>query len=157
MEIEFTIENDSNNIAKILTGYDGKGIILYSPLYGNVELIKVQTGASYPIICRAFYNNHIYQFSWDGRVDFADSECLLYPAKNQRDWSKFKAHKAQPFKFKPFDKVLVRDRDSMKWKCDLFSYSDFENQQYVCTGSAWRQCIPYECNKHLLGTTNKPE
>lgn len=144
-----------NNIAEILTGYDGKGIILYSPLYGNVELLGIQTDSLYPIVCRAFYNDDICQFSLDGRVNFANSECLLYPSKDQRDWNKFKEHKDKSHKFNPFDKVLVRNYDSARWKCELFSYTDVENRAYVCVGSSWRQCIPYEGNEHLLGTVNK--
>lgn len=155
MEIEI-IRNYTNNIAEILTGYDGKGIILYSPLYGNVELIEVRTGASYPIKCRAFYNNRIYLFAWDGRVDFADSECLLYPAKDQRDWSKFKAYKAKPHKFKPFDKVLVRDYDDCTWECDFFGHIK-EDNIYGCVSGSWKQCIPYEGNEHLLGTKKKQQ
>jgi hypothetical protein len=57
--------------------------------------------------------------------------------------------------FKPFDKVLVRDGNSLKWTADLFSYID---DGFVCTGGiACRQCIPYnDDTKHLLGTTDMP-
>lgn len=145
-----------NNIAEILTGYDGKGIILYSPLYGNVELLGIRTGALYPIICRVFKNDDICQFSSDGRVDFADSECLLYPSKDQRDWSKFKlCNKSanKKLQLKPFDKVLVRDSDNYEWSCDFFCKE--ESNIYYCMTSYWNQCIPYEGNEHLLGTVNK--
>lgn len=54
---------------------------------------------------------------------------------------------------KPFDRVLVRV--GQVWTADLFSH--MENDVYVCVGSFWRQCIPYEGNEHLLGTTEKPE
>ena len=54
--------------------------------------------------------------------------------------------------FKPFDKVLVRDGNSLKWTADLFSYID---DGFVCTGGiACRQCIPFDGNEHLLGTTD---
>ena len=58
---------------------------------------------------------------------------------------------------KPFDKVLVRDEDGQKWMCDIFSYYDDKNPRYPFCGvgrSNSKQCIPYEENKHLLGTTN---
>lgn len=158
MEIEFTIENDSNNIAKILTGYDGQGLILYSPLYGYMELIEVQTGASYPIKCKAFYNYHIYQFSWNGKVDFADSECMLFPSKEQRDWSKFKPCNKftnKKSQLKPFDKVLVRDSDNCEWSCDFFCKE--EDNIYYCMTSYWNQCVPYEGNEYLLDTTDNPK
>lgn len=51
--------------------------------------------------------------------------------------------------FKPFDKVLVRNSDRGRWRCDFFSYMR-DDGVYICVGSAWRQCIPYEPNDYLL-------
>lgn len=60
--------------------------------------------------------------------------------------------------FKPFDKVLVRDGEDMKWYCNFFSsYNDDIDYPYSCIDSSYRDCIPYEGNEHLLGTTNSPE
>lgn len=60
--------------------------------------------------------------------------------------------------FKPFDKVLVRDLENEEWKADFFSryYTDYR-YDYECVSGAYIQCIPYEGNEHLLGTTNKPK
>lgn len=58
--------------------------------------------------------------------------------------------------FKPFDKVLVRDYNDNEWKCDFFSNMN-EHGYYNCINSWWHQCIPYDGNEHLLGTTNDPE
>ena len=58
--------------------------------------------------------------------------------------------------FKAFDKVLTRDDDYDKWACDLFSHKEAEHP-YVCVGAYWEQCIPYEGNGHLLGTTDSPK
>ena len=57
--------------------------------------------------------------------------------------------------FKPFDKVLVRSCDELFWSCDLFSHVN--NDIYICIGGGWSQCISYEGNEHLVGTTNKPK
>lgn len=58
--------------------------------------------------------------------------------------------------FKPFDKVLCRDCDSDEWQCDLFSHiQDDAEYPYVTIGHMWGQCIPYEGNEYLLGTTKK--
>lgn len=54
--------------------------------------------------------------------------------------------------FKPFDKVLVRGNENYNWRVDLFSHS--EESYAFCIGGAWKYCIPYEGNEHLLGTTN---
>lgn len=53
--------------------------------------------------------------------------------------------------FEPFQKVLVRDLDDEAWSCDFFSHTD--KNWFVCAGTSWRQCIPYEGNEHLVGKT----
>ena len=57
---------------------------------------------------------------------------------------------------KPFDKVLVRDNNEQKWVISFFSNCNgLETCKYSCiNGSGYAQCIPYEGNEHLLGTTN---
>ena len=61
--------------------------------------------------------------------------------------------------FKPFDKVLVRDKDDEEWRTEIFSnyYKTVNGDPfYRCLVAAWEQCIPYEGNESLLGTSNKP-
>ena len=57
---------------------------------------------------------------------------------------------------KPFDKVLVRDSKSSKWRANLFSHKNV-NEPYYCVYASWNYCIPYEGNEHLLGTTKNVE
>ena len=59
--------------------------------------------------------------------------------------------------FKPYDKVLVRDKISENWKCDFFSHYDKERKYfpYMCVGDNYTCCIPYEGNEHLVGTTDE--
>lgn len=57
---------------------------------------------------------------------------------------------------KPFDKVLVRDSESDKWRANLFGYID-KDKYYHCVYANWVYCIPYEGNEHLLGTTKDVE
>ena len=63
------------------------------------------------------------------------------------------------FELKPFDKVLVRDKNTKVWVIDIFEkYEDsISGFCYNCMTSLWKQCIPYEGNEHLLGTANMPE
>ena len=57
--------------------------------------------------------------------------------------------------FKPFDKVLVRDSKSDKWRANLFGYID-KDEYYHCVYANWVYCIPYnEETAHLLGTTDE--
>ena len=58
---------------------------------------------------------------------------------------------------KPFDKVLVRDTKEQVWVADLFSHMinrPFGGYTFACVGHYPSQCIPYEGNEHLLGTTD---
>lgn len=61
--------------------------------------------------------------------------------------------------FKPFDKVLVRDGDDEKWKPQIFScyVKDGIHIYYTLAEDSYAQCIPYEGNEHLAGTTDKPD
>lgn len=57
---------------------------------------------------------------------------------------------------KPFDKVLIRDINAERWKASFFSYKE-ESHYVSIEGRCWMQCIPYEGNEHLLGTTEDVE
>lgn len=58
---------------------------------------------------------------------------------------------------KPKDWVLVRDNDNKKWKLSIFGYyEDKEEFPFICIDDVYKQCIPYEQNKHLLATTGMP-
>lgn len=63
--------------------------------------------------------------------------------------------------FKPYDQVLVRNNKFDTWTATLYSHKIPKNElyagQYVCCEKEYAQCIPFEGNEHLLGTTNKPE
>lgn len=53
---------------------------------------------------------------------------------------------------KPFDKVLMRSSNAREWDATLFSH--YSNDKFYGCGMCCDQCIPYEGNEHLLGTTN---
>lgn len=54
---------------------------------------------------------------------------------------------------KAFDKVLVRDFDNTPWEIEFFSRL-LDRKRFKCFELSYVQCIPYEGNEHLLGTTN---
>lgn len=149
------------NIAEILKNCP-KGTKLYSPIFGEVTLDYVNDELDYSIHCLASDGCNT-SFMSDGRYygEYPDAECVLFPSRDQRDWSKFgvtdqATDQKQKTALYPFDKVLVRDGDNDKWVCDIFSHID-ENDFYYCIGTRWQQCIHYEGNEHLLGTTKNPE
>lgn len=81
------------------------------------------------------------------------------PIDNQDDFS-LVPNKFDVTTLKPFDnKVLVRDKNTEEWRGHFFSHYDSNSDKpYVCIGveglNEYKQCIPYEGNEHLLGTTN---
>lgn len=78
------------NIAEILK-HCPKGTKLYSLIHGEVTLDKVNDANTYPIrvITSVKYNEY---FDSEGLYDqrYFDGECILFPSKEQRDWSKFR-------------------------------------------------------------------
>lgn len=160
------------NIAAILKKCP-KGTKLYSPIYGELELVGVDYNQKYPISCTPLEANapQNFDFVLEDEVTFTEhgrylnyypyAECMLFPSIDQRDWSKFVVPDKVPnqetkSQFKPFDKVLVRDVDDGTWVCDIFSHMD-KRGRYCCVNTYWEQCIHYEGNEHLVGTSNKPE
>ena len=97
----------------------------------------------------------------DGKFTaFPDGECTLFPSKDQRDWSKFNIEpKFDINTLKPFDKVLIRDCNTQKWRCGFFdSYIEGIHTSFNTMTSWYAQCIPYnEDTKHLVGTDEKPQ
>lgn len=74
------------NIANLLK-YCPKGTKLYSTAFGEVELIDTSSLANTILV----QNNHDTPFTFysDGSY-ILDGECILFPSKDQRDWSKFR-------------------------------------------------------------------
>lgn len=61
-------------------------------------------------------------------------------------------HKSQP-------RALVRDSEDGVWKAGYFSNYDEDDVSlpYICVGSLYKLCIPYEGNEYLLGTDKSHE
>ena len=147
--------NENLNLVEILKDCP-KGTKLYSLICGDVELEKISNDENdkYPIFIR-LHDNTIDDVVKDGRyIGIYDGECVLFPAKDQRDWSKFnpKQPKFDPKTLQPFDRVLAFFEGV--WNCDL--YSHYSDSQYICVGVRVRRVIPYnDDTKHLVGTTDE--
>ena len=150
--------NENIDLTKILKDCP-KGFKLYSLVYGEVEFQKIELGLTLPIVIK-LKNKIIERCGPYGKLlDNYDGECILFPSKTQRDWSKFtapwyKKEKFDPNTLEPFDKVLVRDNINNPWVCDHFSYINHAN---ICiTTDRCKYCIPYnDDTKHLVGTTDE--
>lgn len=150
------------DIVSILSKFS-EGTKLYSPIFGIVELYKVLDNfdVDYPIICTSDSHQDYVSFTRDGKYSLdPDAECLLFPSKDNRDWSAFVVSNSKKACFnikmlKPFDKVLVRDEYGVEWVCGLFSFYD-EDIDKVMINEYFSQCVPYnDDTAHLVGTTDE--
>ena len=152
--------NENIDLTKILKDCP-KGTKLYSTIYGVVRFDEIDKDKTYPI---SLYVNPTFfaSVTSDGRhLEGYNGECTLFPSKDQRDWSKFKAALYKKERFDPktlneFDRVIYQ-KGLNKWRCDFFSsYNEDSGFPNVCIGGSYQKCIPYnDETKHLLGTTDE--
>ena len=156
--------NENIDLTKILKDCP-KGTKLYSPICGEVEFKEIGSDVRFPIVTK----RDIYKEKFTEKGFYyadVDGECILFPSKEQRDWSKFtapwyKKEKFDPKTLQPFDKVLVRDVDPhVFWRCSFYSHTREKEQstsyRYATTANSYTFCIPYnDDTKHLVGTTDE--
>lgn len=109
---------------------------------------------------KSIYNNNQYDI-----VGLTDTHYTLVEVENKFKYTEpiieDKNWELVPNKFdittlKPFEsKVLVRT-DNRKWVAAFYSHYDKDASLHYCVvGGLWyKQCVPYDGNKHLLNTTN---
>lgn len=77
-------------------------------------------------------------------IEYVDKNYELIP--NKFDISTLKPLKSE---------VLVRDTADGMWRPSFWGkYLEDSNYSYLTTNGCYKQCIPYEDNEHLLGTTD---
>ena len=158
--------NENLDLTKILEGCP-KGTEFYSSTYGKVIFIGIRNTKHYPIELRYYSDEYesplITYVTKDGKEWFdCNGECILFPSKDQRDWSKFerfwdkpKVEKFDPKTFHPYDKVLARGDKDTDWFATFFSHIDDCSKMAGCGYFICEQCIPYnEETKHLVGTSD---
>ena len=152
--------NENIDLTKILKDCP-KGTKFYTSVWGEASFER--------ILERGFYTIGIDTLSGykyltkEGRyINADDAECILFPSKDQRDWSKFTAPWYKKGKFDPktlnaFDRVLVRNYKTTKWRCEHFSHFDGDNYNpCIASCCSYTFCVPYnEETKHLVGTTDE--
>ena len=146
--------NENLNLCLILKDYP-KDTKLYCTFLGDVLFSKIENNKIFVHI-----GNTEWSFYSDGKF-ICDGECVIFPSREQRDWSKFKVsiERFNPEEFKPFDKVLLRDGYGFQW-CPTFlekilkeSSGEYSAVELI-NGCKWDMCIPYnEETKHLCWTT----
>ena len=169
--------NESIDLTKILKDCP-IGWKFYSSVYGDVEFIEIYRkpvlrtrenewlgqvihDCSHPV--RFWTTNGIeHCVSSRGEMIKGCGECTFFPSRDQRDWSKFtapwyKKEKFDPKTLNPFDRVLVRNYKTTKWRCDHFSFFDGDNYNpCIASCCSYTFCVPYnDETKHLAGTTDE--
>ena len=162
--------NENIDLTKILKDCP-KGYEFYSSYFGKVTFVRISYGQII-VGCSKIHRQVV--FNTNGKyvmLTYTDNngnyllsdECLLFPSKDQRDWSKFdalwykKKEKFDPKTLQPFDRVLVCNCDGDIWRCSIFSHIyGKDNLPSVCNGIGYKYCIPYnDDTKHLVGTTEE--
>lgn len=109
-----------------------KGTKLYSPLFGEVEFVRIEIGS---IIVKVLdngipYSNSNVAFTAEGKWhDIEQSECLLFPSKDNRDWNKFD-YRIKP-KYRPFANAQecleeIKKHVPFGWVKDKYSFYPIE-------------------------------
>ena len=154
--------NENIDLTKILKNCP-KGWKLYSPLCGEVKFDSITENSEFPITVLNETMGIYLTREGTYCTGIEEAECILFPSKDQRDWSKFtapwyKKDKFDPKTLQPFDRVLVRHECYHRWRCEFYSYIHDDNggYPYVAISGAYKRCIPYnEETKHLVGTTDE--
>lgn len=108
------------NIAEILK-YCPKGTKLYSNIFGEVTLDKIDINEKFPIIAHKC-DGRTTSFTEEGcYVNYPDSECTIFPSKDQRDWSKFR------LPTKPGDIMMMIDGS-----CPFITTNVFNKNAPIC-------------------------
>ena len=130
--MNYYIQGDAANADKIRAAFEKLGY--------NTRGLDFSYGFFYPI---------------ERDVHYCVYDYMVYIIKTHPDYQELPLTKPHYniANFKPFDKVLVRQNDSCTWGVSFFGRCS--GGMFMCCPNVWfEQCIPFEGNKHLLGTTD---
>lgn len=116
--------NENINLIDILKDAS-IGTKLWPPICGECELSEVDiTSEDYPILVEC--KDDDVSFRSDGRyANYPKGECMLFPSKENRDWSTFKVPQKHKH-FEAFQKVLYKSYNNpnkeLIWTADFYSH-----------------------------------
>ncbi len=149
--------NENLNLVEILKDCP-KGTKLYSTIHGEVKFDGIGNSGAYRVEFKTEQGGYACVTS-DGRhLNYLDGECIIFPSKYQRDWSKFKVKKPKfdPKTLKHFDRIIARIDKQGLWCCELFSFIQERTSLIRGCGAYYRYCVPYnDETKHLVGTNKE--
>ena len=122
-EVKEETPKESLDLTKILKGCEGQ--TFYCTILGEVTLITTnKRSGKYPIIVTSDKTSTDALLSKEGLylLDEDTSECILFPSKENRDWSTFKP------KF-PFGRPVMVSNNGTQWK--LKKYNEILRNTYI--------------------------
>ena len=151
------------NLCEILK-YCPDGETFWSPMLGDVKFYGIELNRK--LVNVILENGEIWNINADGTItidELTSPEIMLYPSREQRNWTKFtapwyKKEKFDPKTLKPFDEVVVRNIESNTWRIEYFSHINERRKpyQFYCSGDNFAYCIPYnDDTEHLVGTKDE--
>lgn len=147
--------NENVDLTKILDGCP-MWTKFYSTIYDEISFKRIELSRDYPIIFDSDAVGGKVTLTENGTVLKGVGECIVFPSKDQRDWTKFERFWDKKFDVNTlhyFDTVLVRDDILDLWEIDFFSKLSNYSNSVVCYYYTWKQCIPYnEETKYLINT-----
>ena len=156
-------EQPQLNLCEILK-HCPQGETFWSPMLDGVKFSCIDEERQM-IIVETVEGHFTWEINADGTIsidEVTSPEVMLYPSKEMRDWSKFtapwlKKERFDPKTLKAFDRVLVKDSESLTWKINMFSHINNKAEYpYYCLLSFYKYCIPYnDDTKHLVGTKDE--
>lgn len=105
-----------------------------------------------------FNAKSVLYFTLDGGIRATTCNCTPAIIKTHPDYKELELPKPHYdiSNFHAGMPVLVRDNNEEEWRHTAFSHmtSRFYENKFAAGCTYWSQCIPFEGNEHLLGTTD---
>lgn len=127
--------NENINLCEILKDTP-KETLLYSPLIGEVKLDGINDLLSFPVSVIDKKGDK-YSFTKQGTFFLSNGECLLFPSKDQRDWSKYQ-------------KSFVNG-DMITSKAGGIALFSHTQAHFECSNVVYYHCVFYPPQKFVLG------
>ena len=128
--------NENIDLTKILKNCP-KGTKLYSLVHGEVEFEHIETYCRHQYVIIKLKDFLLERINFNGKLYNAyDGECILFPSKDQRDWSKFTApwyNKLVEPKFKVGDKIVNVPMKYMGGSGAKGTISEITDDKYIFT------------------------
>ena len=136
-EVKEETPKEPLDLTKILKGCEGQ--TFYSVISGEVTLDQICSSSEYPIKVVTVSSKTTNSVTAQGlHFSFTPGECILFPSKENRDWSTFKpkipfgtpvmiSNNGTHWKLKKFNGIL---QNTYIVPVDKFDFSNFEANKY---------------------------